>query len=143
VRHVTLLIGLLIAGSSACAQASVNDCEDKLTGSLELIGKMKSDGLDLSKKRVLTQYFYGSKKQLRQLQPELTALGYLIKPSANKDGLLAEIEAATDEAWARSAIPQVCGLAEKVGVEYDGWDIDVAADNISAASGSPSNGGPK
>ncbi|MDH7637594.1 ribonuclease E inhibitor RraB [Sphingomonas oryzagri] len=133
-RYVACVIGCVLLGSSAsAAPTSADECVGaKLPASLGVIDQMASNSLDLTKSRAITQLFLGSPKALAKLQPSLTQAGYKVSLDPAGGRLIAAKDEVVTSDWVKSVIPQMCNAAARNAVEYDGWDVDVAADHISS-----------
>ncbi len=132
-RQAAILSAIFAAITSSSALADVyEDCvAAKLDPSLGIISRMGEDKLDLGRARQVSQLFLGPKDSLRNARSALQKSGYIIAEQA--DGrLLATQDFAANQAWVRMMIPQMCKIAADSSVEYDGWDIDVAADHITS-----------
>jgi hypothetical protein len=98
-----------------------------------VIYQLNSHHLDLTRPRTVSQLFLGSDRKLRVAAKSVVALGYTVQ-ERSRGRMLAVATIPVSADWVRTTIPQMCAAAQKASVDYDGWDIDVATDTISAAS---------
>jgi hypothetical protein len=106
------------------------ECSAKLLQpSLELIRKMKLDGLDLSKPRSITHLLVGDDTTIESASAFFKEKGFdLLEVGGGR--LLLGDEAPLSEEWALDIVPKICSKASEIGLIYDGWDVDVSKDGI-------------
>lgn len=118
--------------TSPCWAASAGQCvSNKLDPSLRIIGLMEADKLDLNKARLVTQLFLGAEGQFSALGKQLGQAGWPAAPDG-PGRLLASATVVTNREWVKKTVDLMCKIAAENDVDWDGWDIDVAADNIQA-----------
>jgi len=125
------IIMTMFSSSMAMADPYGNCIAAKLNPSLGVIAQMTGDKLDLSHTRQVSQLFLGENEALKSARPELLRLGYAITEQSG-GRLLAVQSFSVSKAWVGKVIPQMCKIATDASIEYDGWDIDVAADHITS-----------
>jgi hypothetical protein len=129
-----LIAALALASAGPLFASDADDCvAAKLDPSLAIISQLNEQHLDLSRPKEVSQLFIGTNKNLKSLIEPLKQLGYEAGEPKRKQ-LLAVANVAVREGWVQSIIPKMCAAAEAASVEYDGWEIDVAADNIQSDS---------
>jgi hypothetical protein len=106
------------------------ECSTKLLQpSLELIKKMRSDGVDLTKSRPVTHLLYGDDVKITSAAPFFKEKGFdLLEVGGGR--LLLGDEVPLSEEWALDIIPKICSKASEIGLIYDGWDVDMSKDEI-------------
>jgi Regulator of ribonuclease activity B len=109
---------------------TLEECSTKLLQpSLELIRKMKSDGLDLSKPRSVTHLLVGEDTKITSAAPFFKEKGFDVLEVGGGRLLLGD-EVPLSEEWALDIVPKICSKASEIGLIYDGWDVDVSKDGI-------------
>ncbi|KPF77931.1 hypothetical protein IP88_05125 [alpha proteobacterium AAP81b] len=101
----------------------------KLEAGRQIVSQMESANLDPKRPRLVTQLFLGDDKRLVALKQRLDQVGW---PAA-ADGpgrLLASATTPTDRNWVAMNTAAMCAAADAFDVEWDGWDVDVAADHV-------------
>jgi hypothetical protein len=123
---------LAVAISPAVQGADVDDCRlAKTEASLALLQQLRDAGLPLEKPREVTHLFLGDASGLLVAQKTLVKLGMKIVESGS-GRLLVSLQTPVSENWVKSTMDQMCKVAADTGSEYDGWDIDVAAEHVKA-----------
>jgi hypothetical protein len=120
-------LGLVVSESSCQADSASQCVAAKLDASLQIIGLMEADRLDLKKPRLVTQLFMGPERQFAVLGKRLTENGWPAAPDG-PGRLLASAAVVVDRLWVRRNVELMCRIAADNGVEWDGWDVDVRAD---------------
>jgi hypothetical protein len=101
---------------------SLNDGDEQARLALQILGHFNAQGEVLTDTRHVLHYFYGDGERLPPLRAELEGMGYSVRPTTGSPGLVAEINAITDEAWAAVTTRTMCALAARFSAEYDGWE---------------------
>ena len=101
------------------------ECTAKLLSpSLELINKMRTDGVDLSEARPVTHLLVGEDTKIKAAKDFFAQKGFDLLEAGNGRLLLGD-EVPLSEAWAQDIIPKICSKAAELGLIYDGWDVDM------------------
>jgi hypothetical protein len=82
-------------------------------------------GEDMSQVRHVIHYFYGG--NFRALREALGELSYITRLTVNEDGVVAERHEAIGENWRTTTLAHLCEFADSYGVEYDGWEASMTA----------------
>ena len=82
-------------------------------------------GESLTDGRHIIHYFYGDADRLPALRSELEKGGYSVSETAAASGLTAETIGVINENWADETMEQMCGLADRFIMEYDGWEASM------------------
>ena len=98
---------------------------DLIEGSIALLERMRSRGINLAKPRAVTHLFFGSDHDLNRAARLLATRGYSIEEQSDGRLLLSE-HIAIAETWIRKVVPSMCQTAGEFDLIYDGWDADVA-----------------
>jgi Regulator of ribonuclease activity B len=80
-------------------------------------------GEDFSDTRHVVHYFYDG--NFKALGVALAELGYAVRTTVNDDGVVAERYEAIGEEWRTTTLGHLCELADRYGVEYDGWEASM------------------
>jgi hypothetical protein len=103
------------------------ETSELIEGSIALIDRMRTQGVDLAQGRTVTHLFLGADHDLRRAGKLMAERGYSIEEEGDGRLVLSE-RTATSEEWARQAVPAMCRTAGEFGLVYDGWDADVTGD---------------
>ena len=101
------------------------ECTAKLLSpSLELIKKMRSDGVDLTKARSVTHLLVGDDTKIKVAKEFFAQKGFDLLEAGNSRLLLGD-DVPLSESWAQDIVPKICSKAAEFGLIYDGWDVDM------------------
>jgi len=95
--------------------------------SLELISKMRLDGIDLAVTRPVTHLLVGDEAKIAIAKVFFAEKGFDLLEASNGRLLLGD-EVPLSEDWASDIIPKICSKAAEFGLTYDGWDVDMSND---------------
>jgi hypothetical protein len=103
------------------------DTAGLIEGSIVLVERMRSGGINLSKPRTVTHLFLGLDRNIGRAAKLLSQQGYSIEEQGGGRLLLSEY-IAVSESWVRRVVPAMCQTAGEFELAYDGWDADVAGE---------------
>lgn len=105
----------------------------------QVLEQLRGLGVDLARPREAIFYFYGDSEaegpaeeaeleKLGRVRDAMTALGFFATVSRRNLGVTASIETVVSAAWLAEVMAAVRVVAEATGIEWDGWEASVAAD---------------
>ena len=98
----------------------VNDPNFQSEMAAQSLAMFESRGEDLSDERHTIHYFYDGDHGA--LGEALRDLGFVVRPTVENDGVVAERMDVTDETWRTETLTTLSELANQYGSEYDGWE---------------------
>ncbi|TPE58726.1 hypothetical protein FJQ54_16915 [Sandaracinobacter neustonicus] len=117
-----------LLSATACSADALQSCvAEKLEPGLSVIGLMRSEKLDMTKARLVTQLFEGDDAKLAKLKP-MFALTDWTFASDGPGRMILSAHRVVDESWVKDSTNRMCAAAAAAEVVWDGWDVDVAAD---------------
>ena len=122
--------GTAYAEKEALSGQSYGECvKTLLQPSFAIMDRMKAQGLDLERPRLVTHLLVGSDDKIREAANFAEQKGFKVTERAN-GRLLIEEDAPIIEDWLKHTIPVFCSLAAEYKLTYDGWDVDVSKDGL-------------
>ncbi len=104
------------------------ECVEKLLlPSKALVQRMKDNGVDLTKERLVTHLIVGNNEAITEATKSFRERGFDILESSKGRLLLGDIVPVSDE-WVLQTVPAMCHKSEQLGLSYDGWDIDMSGE---------------
>ena len=100
----------------------------------ETLKVFEDHGEHMDDVRHVIHYFYGG--NFKALGSALEELGYVVRPTAKNDGVVAERLEAIGEVWRTTVLPSLCELSDQYDVEYDGWEASLTRQSTETAQGS-------
>ena len=108
-----------------------NDPEPKIEISIELIADLASQGVELGEDHEVEHFFLADNEMGPPAADGLVDAGYRVKGISHFDdesapmfGILAVHP--IDEPSITHAIMASCAVGDRLGIGYDGWDVDVS-----------------